>query len=118
MALGDSLQKFTYAYLMNLALAQVPDTVDKREGSIIYDALAPACYVLAQYYMNLYQVVQNSFATTATGEWLDQRVKESGITRREATAAVKRADFQDSEGQAVAVGIGTRWSTVSSTSPI
>lgn len=118
MALGDSLQKFTYAYLMNLALAQVPDTVDKREGSIIYDALAPACYVLAQYYMNLYQVVQNSFAITATGEWLDQRVKESGITRREATAAVKRADFQDSEGQAVAVGIGTRWSTVSSTSPI
>ena len=116
--IGDNLEQYTYKYLMSQALSVVDDSLDKREGSIIYDALAPACYVLADYYMQLYQVVKNSFAVTATGEWLDQRVKESGITRREATAAVKRADFTDDAGQAAVVGIGTRWSTVSSTNPI
>lgn len=116
--IGDNLEQYTYKYLMSQALSSVDDSLDKREGSIIYDALAPACYVLADYYMQLYQVVKNSFAVTATGEWLDQRVKESGITRREATAAVKRADFTDDAGQAAVVRIGTRWSTVSSTNPI
>lgn len=116
--IGDNLEQYTYKYLMSQALSFVDDSLDKREGSIIYDALAPACYVLADYYMQLYQVVKNSFAVTATGEWLDQRVKESGITRREATAAVKRADFTDDAGQAAVVRIGTRWSTVSSTNPI
>lgn len=116
--IGDNLEQYTYKYLMSQALSSVDDSLDKREGSIIYDALAPACYVLAGYYMQLYQVVKNSFAVTATGEWLDQRVKESGITRREATAAVKRADFTDDAGQAAVVRIGTRWSTVSSTNPI
>ena len=116
--IGDKLEQYTYKYLMSQALSFVDDSLDKREGSIIYDALAPACYVLAGYYMQLYQVVKNSFAVTATGEWLDQRVKESGITRREATAAVKRADFTDDSGQAAVVRIGTRWSTVSSTNPI
>lgn len=116
--IGDNLEQYTYKYLMSQALSSVDDSLDKREGSIIYDALAPACYVLAGYYMELYQVVKNSFAVTATGEWLDQRVKESGITRREATGAVKRADFTDDAGQAAVVRIGTRWSTVSSTNPI
>ena len=116
--IGDKLEQYTYKYLMSQALSFVDDSLDKREGSIIYDALAPACYVLAGYYMQLYQVVKNSFAVTATGEWLDQRVKESGITRREATAAVKRADFTDDAGQAAIVRIGTRWSTVFSTNPI
>ena len=116
--IGDNLEQYTYKYLMSQALSFVDDSLDKREGSIIYDALAPACYVLAGYYMQLYQVVKNSFAVTATGEWLDQRVKESGITRREATSAVKRADFTDDAGQAAVVRIGTRWSTVSSTNPI
>lgn len=116
--IGDNLEQYTYKYLMSQALSVVDDSLDKREGSIIYDALAPACYVLAGYYMQLYQVVKNSFAVTATGEWLDQRVKESGITRREATSAVKRADFTDDAGQAAVVRIGTRWSTVSSTNPI
>lgn len=116
--IGDNLEQYTYKYLMSQALSSVDDSLDKREGSIIYDALAPACYVLAGYYMQLYQVVKNSFAVTATGEWLDQRVKESGITRREATGAVKRADFTDDAGQAAVVRIGTRWSTVSSTNPI
>ena len=57
----DSLHKYTYDYLLNQALSRVPDTIDKREGSIIYDALAPACYELAGFYLELDAAYENVF---------------------------------------------------------
>ena len=45
--IGDFLEKYTFDYLMNDALSRVNENIDTREGSIIYDALAPACYELA-----------------------------------------------------------------------
>ena len=42
--IGDFLEKYTFDYLMNDALSRVNENIDTREGSIIYDALAPACY--------------------------------------------------------------------------
>ena len=41
--IGDKLEQYTYKYLMSQALSFVDDSLDKREGSIIYDALAPFC---------------------------------------------------------------------------
>lgn len=38
----------TYEELLQAMLDRVPSNVDKREGSIIYDALAPCAYFLAQ----------------------------------------------------------------------
>ena len=35
-------EEMTYERIMSRCLARVPGTVDKREGSIIYDAIAPA----------------------------------------------------------------------------
>lgn len=40
--IGRYSDEMTFDYIMNRMLESVPDTVDKREGSIIYDALAPA----------------------------------------------------------------------------
>ena len=42
---------YTFEYLMESMLSRVPDSLDKREGSIIYDALAPAAAELAQMYI-------------------------------------------------------------------
>ena len=39
--IGRYSDEMTFDYIMNRMLESVPDTVDKREGSIIYDALAP-----------------------------------------------------------------------------
>lgn len=118
MSVGTDLQKYTYAYLMNIALAQVSDTLDKREGSIIYDALAPACYVLADCIMQLYRVTQETYVETATGEYLDLRAAEYGITRHEATAAVKRGDFKDQQDLPMEIPEGSRFSTISTTVPV
>ena len=117
MTLVDQLEQYSYAYLMSEALQRVPDTVDKREGSIIYDALAPACYVLAEYYMNLRDMVINTFISTAEGEWLDLKVEELGLYRKQATVAEKRADFASEDGP-MEVPIGSRWSTISTTEPL
>lgn len=113
MPLGDSMQRYTYEYLLQLALSQVSDTVDKREGSVIYDALAPACYVLAEYFAENYRLVQETNVETASGEWLDAKVAEAGISRNPATAAVKYAYLTKPDGSAADVDNGTRFTTLS-----
>ena len=40
-------EEMTYERIVSRCLARVPGTVDKREGSIIYDAIAPAAAELA-----------------------------------------------------------------------
>jgi uncharacterized phage protein gp47/JayE len=92
-------------------LQNVPDTLDKREGSVIYDALAPACYQLAEYYLNLRKFMDDVFITTATGEYLDYRVLERAITRYPATNAVRKGTFTFTTPSGV-VPIGSRFSTI------
>ena len=43
----------TYDNILDSLLSKVPADIDKREGSIIYDALAPVAAELTQAYINL-----------------------------------------------------------------
>lgn len=116
--IGDYLEVYTFDYLMEQALIQVPNTVDKRQGSIIYDALAPACYRLADFYNTLRNVYKDTFAETATGESLDYRVAEQGIKRYLATYAIKKGYFASAAAQPMAIPLGARFSTISDINPI
>ena len=116
--IGDNLQQYTYEYLMELALSFVPEDRDKRQGSVIYDALAPFCQVLAAGAIQLRQFYTQTYAVTATGEDLDNRVAEQGITRFAATHAVRKITVADEDGNPVVLPLGARFSTVSSTSPV
>lgn len=116
--IGDNLQQYTYEYLMELALSFVPDDRDKRQGGVIYDALAPFCQVLAAGAIQLRNFYQQTYAVTATGEDLDNRVAEQGVFRYAATRAVKRITLSDESGNPVAVPIGSRFSTVSDVRPV
>lgn len=131
MSVGEKLQKYTYDFLLEEALARVPDTVDKRTGSIIWDALAPACYELAMFYMELYQLTQETYALTASGQWLDNRVAESGLSRKEAVKAqrigtVSKIEYvlntetnqQEETYIPVEVPIGSRFATVTNSEPL
>ena len=73
---------------------RVSDDLDKREGSIIYDALAPAAWEMASIYRLLFSAYDEAFISTATGVSLDRRVEEMGITRRDATKAVCKGEFK------------------------
>ena len=118
MSIGQDLQKYTYAYLMRDALSRIPDTVDTREGSIIYDALAPACYELSIYYSEMRLLVLETYVLTASGEWLDMRTTEYGIDRYPANAAIKRGDFTYLDGTPATINIGDRFATISNSKPV
>lgn len=95
-------------------LDQVPDNWDKRPGSIIYDALAPAALRLAMFINELYYAQQNSFIDTATGQALDYLVVTQGLTRIAATYAIRLGKFYDLEGAPMEVPIGSRFQTFTS----
>ena len=116
--IGDKYEIYTFNYLMTLALSQVPNTMDKRQGSIIYDALAPACHRLAEVYQNIRNVYKDTYAQTSQGVDLDYRVSEQGIKRYPATYAVKKAYVVDGKGEPMSVPIGARFSTLSDINPI
>lgn len=116
--IGDFLEQYTYEYLMELALSYVSDDKDKRQGSVVYDCLAPFCQLLAAGAMLLRNYYTQTYAPTATGEDLDNRVAEQGIVRYAATHAVKKVTLADMSGAPAIAPIGARFSTISSTSPI
>ncbi|MDP9700610.1 putative phage protein gp47/JayE [Paenibacillus intestini] len=101
----------TFEVILNRMLDKIPDGVDKREGSIIYDALAPAAVEMAQMYIELDINANLKFADTASGEYLDRAVAWSGITRKPPTKARWSASFQDQEGKPVEVPSESRFST-------
>lgn len=86
-------ENMTFDVIMQQMMNRVPDTMDKREGSIIYDALAPAAAELAQLYINLDVVLDQTFADTATHEYLERRCAERGVLRTPATYAVVQGEF-------------------------
>ena len=83
----------TYEEILEGMLNRIPSNIDKREGSIIYDAIAPAAAELAQLYIKLDSILNQTFADTATGDFLEKRCAERGIIRIPATFAIVQAEF-------------------------
>lgn len=83
----------TYDELLGRMLARVPDKFDKREGSVIFDALSPAAVELQNCYIELNRVIAESYADSASREYLILRCKERGIVPYEATNAVLKGVF-------------------------
>ena len=94
----------TYEEIMSRILARVPDNLDKREGSMIWNATGPASVEMAILYTALDFILQATFADTAPRDYLILRAAERGLSPKPATYAVLRADFNQS------VPIGTRFS--------
>lgn len=94
----------TYEEILQRCLDRIPNTIDKRQGSIIYDALAPCCVELAQMYITLAATYDQVFIDTAVGEALDALVKQNGQTRKEATKALRKGEFN------MIVPVGSRFS--------
>lgn len=96
-------EDMTFENILDDMLERVPNDIDKREGSIIYDALAPCAYHLAETYYRLSNYVDLFFVGTAVGEFLDRKAADYGLTRKPATKAMRKIV---TTGQ---VDIGTRW---------
>lgn len=94
----------TYEEILQRCLDRIPNSFDKRQGSIIYDALAPCCVELAQMYIELSSTYDLVFIDTAVGDALDALVKQNGVSRKSATNAIRLGEFN------MVMPIGTRFS--------
>ena len=68
--------------------------MDKREGSIVYDTLAPVCLELAEAYAKLDILESQLSLLTATGTNLDNRAYEQGMAREQETQAERIGTFK------------------------
>ena len=94
----------TYEELLQEKLEKVASSLDKREGSIIYDALAPNSLESAMIYVALDTILNETFADTASRDYLILRCKERGIAPLPATSAVAIGEFN------IDIPIGSRFS--------
>lgn len=84
-------EDITFEGILQRMLDRVPETMDKRAGSVIYDALAPAAAELMMAYLELNSMLNESFADTASLEYLVKMAAEKGINQKQATFAVLKA---------------------------
>ncbi len=110
--IGKYLEERDFSYYLEQAIEHVPDNIDIREGSIMYDALAPACYSLAEFTMQLKNVLLETFTQTAQGGYLDLRAEEHGIKRIAATQAIIKGKFTKDDGTPVVLVEGNRFSSI------
>lgn len=94
----------TYESILKSLLKKVPSNVDKREGSVIWDALAPAAAEMTQLYIEMDWMLNQYFADTADREHLIRRAAERGLSPKSAGYAILKGVFNRN------VPIGSRFS--------
>ena len=99
-------EETTYETILERMKDRVSDSMDKREGSIIHDALAPTAIELQLVYIDLDTVLREVFTDTASREYLARRAEERDITPHEPTAAVWKAELLP---KTLDVEMGTRF---------
>lgn len=78
----------TFENVLERNLDRISDEFDKREGSVIYDAIAPMAIEISLLYSYLDFLFKNAFGDTANRYWLIERAKERGIEPYNATKAI------------------------------
>lgn len=96
-------EDITYDLLVNRSLARVDSGFDTREGGPIHTPVAAVCVELQNMYIALDGLLSETFADTASREFLIKRAAERGITPTNATYAVLKGKFD------IAVDIGSRF---------
>jgi len=100
-------ENITYEKILKRMLEKVTaqnPNIDSREGSIIYNALAPAAVEMQNMYIALDTILNETFADTQSREYLIKRCAERGITPYPATKAILKGEFN------IDVPLGTRFS--------
>ena len=96
----------TYENLMRETLDRVSQAYDKRDGSMIYNAIAALCFEVAMLYGALDFVFDATYIDTAPREYLIKRAADRSLYPRPAKSAIYYANID----RADPVPAGTRFS--------
>lgn len=102
----DFSSGYSYSDILSGMLAEVDDSLDKREGSLIQTALAPVAWYLEGLALALSQIQNGASVLTAQDADLEYLVANRGLTRTAATYAVRRGTFN------VEIPAGSEFKTV------
>ena len=94
----------TFGVILQRMLGRISNRIDKREGSVVYDVTAPTAIEFQNAYIEMDNVLNESFADTASKPSLIKRCKERGINIESATHAIRQGEFN------IDVPIGSRFS--------
>ncbi|MPM62560.1 hypothetical protein SDC9_109435 [bioreactor metagenome] len=100
-------EHMTFEVILQRMLDRVSNNLNKREGSIIYDALAPAAMELQLMYIEFELILKETFGDTASREYLIRRAAERGIIPYPATYAILKGEFTPTS---LDIPIGSRFS--------
>lgn len=81
-------ENITEEQLLNRMLNRVDDKLDKREGSIIFDSIAPTALEHKNMYISLDEVLNESFIDTMSLPYLKRKGEEMGVKYKHASQAV------------------------------
>lgn len=103
-----AFEDMTYEHIVEEIITRIQTdhpNLDTREGSMLFNAIAPTAMELAIAYWNLDNVLNESFADTASREYLFKKCDEMGIDTEqfEATYGEFNGEFD------VQVSDGSRW---------
>jgi len=97
-------EQITHENILDNALNEVKNDVDKREGSIIFDAISPHAKQLYELYFSMDGMIREMFGDTASREFLIKLCKDRGIVPESATKAIRKGEFN------INIPIGARFS--------
>ena len=89
-------EDMTYEILLKRMLGRVPDNMDKRESSLIWDTHSSTAVELQNLYIGLDVMIANSYGDTAARDFLILLCKDRGIIPEPATHAVLKGEFTPS----------------------
>ncbi len=87
-------EDYTYERLLEDVLSNAPEGIDTRQGSIFFDSVSGILLKVAKLYTDLDLIMKLVSVVTATGEALDTRASEYGLTRLAPTRAKYYATFE------------------------
>ncbi|BAH44500.1 hypothetical protein BBR47_35230 [Brevibacillus brevis NBRC 100599] len=73
------LESSTFQQILYEMLLTVPEDLDRSEGSIIYDALAPIALALFRHHKERGMIIEQAFAVTATRKYLELMAIDYGL---------------------------------------
>ena len=94
----------TQEEILSQLLSEISDEFDKSVGSFFYDIDKPISDKLAKIYTELENILKNGFAITASEKYLDNKVAEQGLVRKDATSATVTVTIKGTPGSTVSIG--------------
>lgn len=87
----------TYEQIYNEMLDNVPDGIDKREGSVVQIPIAAGTFQFYDTNIKLDNMYSEAFLATATGDYLDIIARDYGFSRNMAEPATVKAEIIGNE---------------------